>query len=184
MGQIRVALRKDLSPASYGTAEVRELRGNTPTGDDVMLLAKRFMADDGPYYAATMVSAAEAEVLRRSFRQPEGINDRREISDKVKKNILNRVPRCLNQNSLSLEAAAYLTSWVDGSLAKVPRPLSHPVLTHRLWGVGVGERKEWIGPARERHIDLKVSHQADDSFSESDDGEPEGEIPLALEDAD
>ena len=79
IGQIRVALRKDISPASYGTAQVEELRQSDPSGDDVLLIVKKFMADTDPIRVVVAVSALQAESLRQRFAQPEGVSPRRVI---------------------------------------------------------------------------------------------------------
>ncbi len=57
---------------SYGRVFVDEIRGETPSGDDILLLAKKFMADPEPYKIATVLTASQAADIRRSFAQPQG----------------------------------------------------------------------------------------------------------------
>ena len=53
----------DLSDANQ--AQCHELRGERPSGDDVILIAKRFMSDAEPYKVQVLLSASQCTALRR-----------------------------------------------------------------------------------------------------------------------
>lgn len=175
VGQIRINLRKDIDPASYGRCSVDEIRGSQPHGDDVILIAKVFMADAEPYAVKTLLTAEQASALQNSFAQPAGIADRRPLDAQVRANVHAKVKPLIKQGFLSLEAAAYLTNWVDGTLQQTPRPMSYPCLAYRYEPVAgnLGAVVAWQPQRRERHIDLKVPNERLDhaaSDSESDGG--------------
>lgn len=69
-------MRKDIDPASYGRVAVSELPGSPVQGEDVILIAKRYMADPEPYKIVTVVSADQAAILRRSLQQPQTCRER------------------------------------------------------------------------------------------------------------
>ncbi|CAE7245870.1 unnamed protein product, partial [Symbiodinium sp. CCMP2592] len=155
------------------------MAGCEPSPEDIMLLAKRFMADATPYYVACVVSAQRAADLRSSFQQPTGTADRRAISPKVRKNITALAPKCVNQGILSREAEAYLTNWCEGTWQKQPRPVSYSHLEYRrpddrVFGVNaVGSRMPWRKPPRSRVINLRSSAErgSDDEASDHDNAE-------------
>lgn len=169
VGQIRVALRRDIAPASFGSATVEEVPGTIPCGNDVLLVVKRFMADSNPIRVITVCTAHQAQALRQKFCQPWGVADRRQISENVKKNISAKVGPCVRQGVMTLTAAAYLTNWVAGTLVQKPRPASYAYLRRRLWGGPVDDNApRWARPQRERHIDLTCQGEEVQYFSESE----------------
>ena len=175
VGQLRINLRQDIDPASYGRCEIEEIRGARRDENDIILIAKRFMADPEPYRVITLVTAEDAATFRKSMVQPAGVAPRKPISAKVKQKIHGKVRPLLAQGFLSREAAAYLTNWADGTLQLTPRPVSYPCLQYRFDSspdLG-GHVVPWAPPRRERHIDLKPDeiHDPDESGA-SDDLEP------------
>ena len=131
------------------------------------MLAKRFMADPEPYRVVTVVTAEQAAVLRRSFKQPEGVWRRRPISDKVRKQVKSRAPLCVRNRLISPEAGAYLTNWVDETLERKPRPQRYAFLAHRVCAADApGHALTWETRARERHVDLKIADEDADSASD------------------
>ena len=168
-------MRKDIDPASYGRCEVEEIRGNQPDENDIILIAKRFMADPEPYRVITLISAEDAATFRKSVVQPAGVAPRKAISTKVKQKIHGKVQPLMSQGFLSREAAAYLTNWADQTLQLAQRPASYPCLGYRFDSSPDlrGHVVPWLPPRRERHIDLKPDdiHDPDDSGA-SDDLEP------------
>ncbi|CAK9104005.1 unnamed protein product [Durusdinium trenchii] len=169
VGQIRISLRRDIDASSYGHCEVQEIRNAEQSGDDLILLAKRFMADSEPFQVVTLMTAEQAATLRRSFAQPDGDWSRRPISDKVKRSIRTKAPLCVQQGVISVEAAAYLTNWAEGAMQWLPRPQSYQFLTHRAFGQDLpGRIVPWAPAGRERHIDLTV-REDDEADSASDD---------------
>ena len=169
VGQIRFVFRKDLDPASYGSVSVDEIRGEREhNGNDLLLVAKKFMADPEPYKIATVLTAAECATIRRSFVQPSGVWKRRTISPKVQQRIASQVPVCLRQKTLTAEAAAYLSNWATGTLQRAPRPVSYRCLTRRIFPAdGPGHSIQWGPRGRERHVDLGFDD--DDADTASDD---------------
>ncbi|CAK9032211.1 unnamed protein product, partial [Durusdinium trenchii] len=111
VGQVRISMRKDIDAASYGRVEVSEIRGATPQPEDILLIAKKYMADPEPYKIVTLLTVDQAAEIRRSFAQPEGVAPRRVIQEKVRKKVENLVPACVEQGLLPLDGAAYLTNW-------------------------------------------------------------------------
>ena len=128
---MRFALRKDIDPGSYGRVECQEVRGHRPCEDDVILIAKKFMADPEPFKVQVVLTSEEAAVLRRSFAQPTGLNAKRPITAKVQKNIKSKVPALVSQGVMPIDGAAYLLNWVDGTLETRRRPTSYSVLEYR-----------------------------------------------------
>ena len=172
-------MRKDIAPASYGTASVEELRGTAPSPDDILIVVKKCMADSDPIRVIVVCSAFEAQTLRQNFCQPWGVSERRRIGDKVKKNIAAKVGPCLRQDALNLQAAAYLTNWIGGTLTQRLRPDSYGYLRHRLWGGPVDNGDRWVAPGRERHIDLTCEGEGGIYFSGSEADDDEVDLALA-----
>lgn len=169
VGQIRVSSRRDIDAASYGHCEVQEIRDAEQSGDDIILIAKRFMADSEPFKVTTLMTAEQAATLRRSFAQPDGDWSRRPISDKVKRTIRTKAPLCVQQGAVSVEAAAYLTNWAEGTLQRLHRPQSYQFLAYRAFGQDMpGPTVPWVPARRERHIDLTL-REDDEADSASDD---------------
>ena len=110
--------------------------------------------------------------------------DSRGIGARVRQNISTKVGPCVQQKVLTLEAAAYLTNWIGGTLVQKPRPAAYSFLRHRLWGGPTdGDGAQWVAPRNFKNIDLSVPGEEVDYFSESDlEGADDGEIDLALED--
>lgn len=161
-------MRKDIDPGSYGRVAVEEIRGSQSAGEDILLLAKKFMADPEPYRVVTVLTAEQAAILRRSFQQPSGVWRRRLISDKVRKKVLSKVPACIQQGLISHEAGAYLTNWVGGLLPRLARPQRYSFLAHRSGPAdGPGQTMAWQARGRERHVDLSIAED-DDGDSGSD----------------
>ena len=88
-------MRKDIDPASYGRVAVSELPGSPVQGEDVILIAKRYMADPEPYKIVTVVAADQAAILRRSLQQPQGLWRRRPISDNVQRKVRAKAGACV-----------------------------------------------------------------------------------------
>ncbi|CAE7814351.1 unnamed protein product [Symbiodinium sp. CCMP2456] len=175
VGQVRFCLRRDLDPSSYGACQTKELTGSPASQDDVLVLAKHRMADTSPHVVAAIVSAQRAADLRASFQQPQGSAERRPITEQVKKNIAGVLPKCVQQGIVSRDAEAYLSNWLAGTWAKVPRPSFYTCLEARrapeeFYGNDlVGCRIPWSKPHRAKHVDLRVDDDDNDSNAGSDD---------------
>lgn len=173
MGQLRFALRQDLDPASFGTCEIEELRRHEPHGFDVLLLAKKFMADASPFRVICLVPAEVCVRMRASFIQPSGVADRRAISEKLRKNLLKKAPACRKQGSISTDAESYLIGWAQGTWPRVARPTKYNFLELRRFdipNVGRPETVPWQAPDRFRVYNILRSD--DDSDDGCDDDGP------------
>ena len=172
---MRFSLRKDIDPGSYGSVGCQEVRGHQPCEDDIILIAKKFMADPEPFRVQVVLTSEEAAILRRSFQQPIGLNPRRAISEKVKKNIKSKVPALISQHVIPMDGAAYLPNWVDGTLERKPRPRSYGVLTYKYDGRLAdppGRVETWEPKRRMRVVDLKVATDQSDSENSEDERAP------------
>lgn len=178
VGQIRFCLRKDVDPSSYGGCSVEEVRGHEPHESDTLLFAKRHMADPEPFKVICLVPASVAASLRASFQQPVGDNPRRPIGTPVSKNVSAFAPRCHGQGSISSDALAYLVGWVEGSLPRLSRPVSYPLLDlrrHEIRDAPFCAPVPWQAPRRFRVITLLRNDDED-----SDDGADN--LPIELVD--
>ena len=170
MGQLRICLRQDLDPSSYGRCQVEEIANRKPHGSDVLLLAKHRMADAEPFRVITLVSAEMCHSLRSSFRQPVGTCSRRPIAQKVVDKIRKVAPQCARQGAISEDALAYLLNWSDGSMDLIPRPSAYRFLQlrrHDLGLSGVADQRPWCRPARFRVITvLEQDQESDDDVGD------------------
>lgn len=169
VGSLRFCLRMDLDPSSFGKCSIEEIRGSKPHGSDLIVLAKRYMADIEPFRVICLLPAAVCLQLRMAFQQPEGVCARRAISEKVVNNIKSIAPQCAKQNIISRDALAYLMSWVNGDLVQVPRPASYKFLTLRRYPIDLpaGGPVAWVKPARARVVTI---YDGDGGSASEDDG--------------
>lgn len=128
VGQLRFCLRQDIDPSSYGSCQVEEVDGRDPHGSDVLLIAKRRMADPEPIRVICLVPAVVCWKIRASLQHPVGDCARRPIGESISKNITVKAPRCYRQGIISSENLAYLTGWIEGSLPRIQRPASYQFL--------------------------------------------------------
>lgn len=100
---------------------------------DVMLVIKRWMGDASAAQVIALVPASRISTIMGGVigLQPTGIAPRRHIAQAVVNNVENEVPKMLAQKFISLDAAAYLTSYVRGTLDLPPRPREYAFLRHR-----------------------------------------------------
>ena len=165
VGQLRFCLRKDADPSSYGTCNVEELAGFEPHGCDVMLFAKRHMADTTPCKVIVLVAASQCVALRNAFQQPTGLTPKRPISLQVSKNIEAFAPRCMRQSIISADACSYLQAWIAGTLPQIPRPTQYRCLNLRRYDINappVGPNA-WVPPRRARNITVLDGNDVSDS---------------------
>lgn len=168
---MRISLRKDIDPSSYGHCEVQEIAGAERSENDIILIAKRFMASPEPFKVVTVMTAARAATVRRSFAQPQGVAPRRAIKEKVAKNIRSKVPTLVRNLTLPPDAGAYLLNWAESSLQLLPRPQRYSFLEHRHDGCvreGPGPREAWGPRPREKVVDLKLPENDSDDASDND----------------
>ena len=109
-------------------------RNRNPHGCDVLLIAKKHMADCDPLRVICLASAESCAALRSCVRQPTGNVPRRPIGAKAYQNIMSKVPQCSKQGCITKEAEAYLMSWVEGTQPLIPRPRKYKFLeADTLW---------------------------------------------------
>lgn len=135
---------------------------------DILLIAKKKMADAEPYCIVVVMSQERASSLEHGFEQPSGVAARRPISEQVHKNISSIAPRCLKQGIINNDAFSYLMSWSRGELSRLQRPFSYVHLQNRC-AVPFQPQLEtpsWTPPARIKHVDL--SFVGDDEDSDDD----------------
>lgn len=104
------------------------MRNRNPHGCDVLLIAKKHMADCDPLRVICLASAESCAALRSCVRQPTGNVPRRPIGAKAYQNIMSKVPQCSKQGCITKEAEAYLMSWVEGTQPLIPRPRKYKFL--------------------------------------------------------
>ena len=176
---MRFCLRMDLSPSSFGSCQVEELKGSEPSPCDILLVTKRRMADHSPTHVMCVLSAQEASNIRHAFEQPSGVSPRRAISQQVVTNISVYAPRCQEQGIINADGATYLLAWSRGEWESKSRPRSYSFLHHRpqspLDGVPAFPRS-WQKPRRVRTFD--VSARGDESETASE--EEEERVPIQL----
>ena len=175
VGQLRFCLRQDIDPSSYGSCQVEEVDGRDPHGSDVLLIAKRRMADPEPIRVICLVPAVVCWKIRASLQHPVGDCARRPIGESISKNITVKAPRCYRQGIISSENLAYLTGWIEGSLPRIQRPASYQFLNlcrHNLRLAAEFEPRGpfvWRAPARFRVITvLRNDDGEDDDQSDAD----------------
>ena len=186
VGNVRFCLRSDLPASAYGTCEVEELHGvraAPPSGCDILLVAKRRMADKSPIHIKCVMTAGRAAALRAAFEQPSGVASHRAIGEKVQKNIASLAPRCQKQGIISDDGASYLLSWSQGEWGRKARPTSYAVLGHRhaspLDVVMPSGLSAWKAPSRLKHVDLRTQHRCGSEAGTSSESEEEpGAIDL------
>ena len=180
---MRFCQRQDVDPASLGYCSIEELPTTraAPSPRDILVVAKRYMADPMPFKVVTLVSAAQATNIRLGFRLPIGLAERRAIPTQVQKNIKTYCDRAYHQGVINTDARAYLNGWVAGSLPKIPKPTRYSVFDYRQPGV-IDEPQcfalPWVVPARARHVNLDPGR--DPEIDSSDDDEDDGDHVAAL----
>ena len=122
-----------MDPSNIGPSGVEETSKTllSPHGDDVLLVAKRWMGDAEFFCSAVMVSADDATAIRLGFEQPQGIAERRPIPQQVVDNISRFAPRCASQQIIGRDASTYLLAWSQDSLPSISRPAQYSFLTYR-----------------------------------------------------
>ena len=178
VGSLRIARRCDIDPTSMGFCTMQELPRKPPQRPgDIVLIAKKRMANAEPYAIVVLMTEERARALELGFQQPSGVCERRPLSVKVQKNILTVAPRCLKQGVITQDALSYLTSWSQGDWPRVPRPTGYSHLLHRC-AVPFplpDTAPSWEPPARVKHVDLfyEMEDGLDANASEEED---EGEV--------
>ena len=182
VGSIRICRRCDVDHRSMGWCTVQELPGKLEKKPgDILLIAKKKMADAEPYSVVVLMRQERATALKQGFCQPTGVASRRPISEQVSKNIATIAPRCCKQGIINQTALSYLTSWSQGLWPRLRRPTSYVHLQRRiaLPFDSQLETPSWSPPNRIKHVDLSF-----DGVEEDSDGENEGEIALgSIQDA-
>lgn len=173
-----------MDAASLGACEVEEFRGRhrEPHGSDVLLLAKRYMADAEPFRVICIVPAEKCAQLRVSFAQPSGVAERRAIAEKLKKNLLSKAPACRSQGSITRDAESYLLGWVSGTWPRIPRPSRYRFLELRRFETGIEgvPAVPWEPPARFRVYTILHENDAEDGDDVIEDDDNDGPVQLVI----
>ena len=181
----RFCHRRDLGPEVLDNVlNLEEFgRGFEPNPTDTFLVTKRWLADHTVLRAICVVPESMAKDIRTGFTLPRGTAPRRSISEKVRKNLQVQVPKCHRKGELSDEAAQYLLQWSSGTLARVPKPTSYPILNHRFnpdLRSEIHQNGRWERPRRLRHYDL--TPEGDCASDDSSESEGVLDLPVGFED--
>lgn len=174
VGSVRITRRCDIDPSSMGWCTPQELRGQHPKNPgDIVLIAKKRMADAEPYAVVVVMTQERARALELGFQQPVGVAERRPLSDKVRKNIKTVGSKCLQHGIINQDAFTYLSSWSQGDWHRQQRPAAYNHLLHR-WQVSFHlepATPSWEAPSRIKHVDLTYNvdrNECDDGPSDDD----------------
>jgi len=96
----------------------------------VMLVVKRWLSDDKPAQVVCLTPTSRRRTFLLDSLQPSGNAKRRPITSIVKTNMESEVPKLLNQNFISPNAAAYLLQFARGRLVLPARPVSYNFLNY------------------------------------------------------
>ena len=101
------------------------------SADDIMLVVKHHMADRRPSQIIAVAPAAFRDRMLENMGQPWGVAAKRPKTRQLIENLQREVPKLLHQKFISPEAAEYLLSYAQSSLAQETRPSSYAFLSHR-----------------------------------------------------
>lgn len=151
---------------------------------DIVLIAKRWMADTEILRVIALVPEATAKQIRIGMSCPQGIAGRRAIGHRVYDNIQKHASRGKKTGDLRGAAADYLLQWSSDSLAQFPRPRTYSILTYR-WDHAMHREAlspgAWTTPSRLRHVDLAIDAEDHGLTSESEDEDTPLDLPSALQ---
>ena len=183
VGSIRITRRCDVDPTTMGWCTTQELPGSKPRNPgDILLIAKKRMADAEPYAVVVLMTQDRAHALELGFQQPVGVADRRPVTERVKKNIASMSPKCLKHGVISHDAHSYLSCWSEGVWPRQARPTAYNHLFHRRelpFHVNPGVHPSWEPPDRFKHVDLTyISNDAEQEDEGPSDDEPQAPIDM------
>ena len=162
-----------------GWCTTQELRGGyARKPGDIILIAKKRMADAEPYAVVVVMTEDRARALELGFQQPLGVAARRPLSERVKKNIKSVAPKCFKHNGINQDALSYLTRWSQGDWPCQPRPTAYKHLVHR-WPVPFAlslATPSWEIPSRSKHVDLTYAVEGGDDGDPSDDDDDDDAV--------
>ncbi|CAK9027608.1 Uncharacterized protein SCF082_LOCUS17998 [Durusdinium trenchii] len=162
-----------------GWCTTQELRGGyARKPGDIILIAKKRMADAEPYAVVVVMTEDRARALELGFQQPLGVAARRPLSERVKKNIKSVAPKCFKHNVINQDALSYLTRWSQGDWPCQPRPTAYKHLVHR-WPVPFAlslATPSWEIPSRSKHVDLTYAVEGGDDGDPSDDDDDDDAV--------
>ena len=152
----RILSRKALTPADLAEAQQTShvLPGTQPRPDDLMMAVYQHMSDAAPFQICWLLASAEVSGLRRSMAvQPSGLHPRRAISQQDRQQVKQRADAGFKKGAISENAHHFLTSWIQETLRREPRPTEYSFLKHCLEdkagrGTGVAVNPHSHGPPR------------------------------------
>ena len=126
-------MRCDLTRADWDSVgTIEDFPQAVPrSGEDIFLLAKRWMADSESVRLIALIPADKMQEMRVGMVPPAGLAARRPITAGVMTNLHKQVPKLRKAGEINPAAASYLLQWVSGVLPKVPKPTDYPVLSYR-----------------------------------------------------
>ena len=184
---IRFCLRQDLADALPGHSQSMEFApvkdfpdGQPRNGLDIMLVCKRWLADQNYAQVIALFPAGEVSKMARHFNPgPNEIAERRPIGEDVKKNLRAMAPRCKATGDISEDAEAYLLQWCDGQLPLTPPPVRHALLSYQCPGFAFPDSVgTWAPPTRWRHLKLTLPNSDEINPEEEDSDVEEGMVAL------
>jgi len=126
----------DGCPESLATGQVRidDFPVNiTKDAGDVMVVIKRWLADDKPQQ---IMAVAPAHKVRKVYSdtmglQPSGVAPRKVIPASTRNNLLTESRNLVNLGFISADCANYLAQYAEGRLTLPKRPTQYAFLNHR-----------------------------------------------------
>ena len=159
-----------------GGCATQELPGQKPRQPgDILLIAKKRMADAEPYAVVVLMTQERACALELGFLQSVGVAERRPVTDRVRKNIAAMSPKCFKHGVISQDAHTYLSCWCQGDWTRQSRPTAYNHLLYRRempFPLGPAH-PSWEPPDRIKHVDLNCN--SNDAELE-DDGPSDDEL--------
>ena len=118
--------------------------GAPKSDGDVMLVVKRWLADDRPQQIFCICSQSRLRHIVSGVGgigvQPTGIAPRKTIAPKCRANLEAQAPKLSRLGFISGETATYLLQFARGELI-LPRRPTHYAFLHYRWDKGAGEAK-------------------------------------------
>ena len=149
--------------------------GHPRNGLDIMLVCKRWLADQAYTHVIALFPAGEVSAIARYFNQgPQGTAEKRPICEKVRKNLQTMAPRCKASGDISGDAEAFLLQWCDGHLPELAPPASHTLLSYQCPGFSFPTADQiWLPPHRRRHIKLTLPTDSEMNPEQEDESDVE-----------
>lgn len=149
--------------------------GHPRSGLDIMLVCKRWLADQAYTHVIALIPASEVSGIARHFnRGPQSIAEKRPMCEKVRKNLQSMAPRCKASGDISGDSEAFLLQWCQGHLPELAPPANHTLLSYQCPGFSFPDASQiWVPPSRRRHIKLTLPADSDMNLEQEDESDVE-----------